>query len=935
MGSTPPMIVTALAWAAVVAAAVLPIWRRRRRDPDLRGGRASALLRARAPELVSAARTASELERAVPAGASPGIVAAQRDVVLAQLASHPPRAVIGRRALLVRENLLALLVILVAALVASQSTRVGAGLFALAHPGARTERAERVAVLAQLERVTVTPPTYLDEPPSERGATSRVTAPRGASVELTLRALASDVRDLELRFADGRTLPLALDARRRATLRFLASRSTTARIVGEHEGAPILDATTLVFDVEDDRAPTVHLTEPRADGEVDPGDLVVVVADAEDDHRLDRLEIVITTMDGAERRTPFLPSDALPAVANGLVPVLISELNAEPGDTIQIHAEARDLDDLDGPHVSRSPTRTIRLRGVTDRAAASLQTLEAIREAALGLLADRIDAPPPSEEASARARFETLAPKTRGLVASLAEVANGGLEGTVRSTDRGVYDALGRALAQRLDEERRLHGPRLQSLEARASADARAITTLEDTTITLSSLLLRARTDDAAAIARELDALRRQMTSLLAELRRARTPEAMRELTRTLARARQRLAELRARMARMGEGAPREFENVSEQDLEQTEQALARMETALASDDLDAAARALTGLEQEIDQLARALGQGQEAVTEERFGERERAIADVIDRLMSLEAEQRELATRTATTQRRVVDRAIEADAERARDAARGLAGQARRAIDALGATPRELSATDRDAWSEGRERLRDVEAALSSGDLGEARRMASEAEEALGALGRSLDLDAMMFPGHEGQLGARARSAREGERAARELERAIERAIPNLEQHLEASERASLTGDRERQASARRATSELAERLERLPMGGAGGEIATGLRQVSESMERAEERLSNVEPSEAARAQAEAAERLTEIRRRIEQEQQGGGGGGGSDASRSRESVVIPDASAFEAPMEQRRRVLDAMGDPAPRGYDESIRRYYEGLLR
>jgi hypothetical protein len=213
---------------------------------------------------------------------------------------------------------------------------------------------------------------------------------------------------------------------------------------------------------------------------------------------------------------------------------------------------------------------------------------------------------------------------------------------------------------------------------------------------------------------------------------------------------------------------------------------------------------------------------------------------------------------------------------------------------------------------------------------------MALEAEDILSGMGRALDLDAMMFPGHEGQVGQAARSARDAERAAANLERAIEQAIPDLASHLEASERAQLASDAQRQASAREATSELEHRLERLPMGPSGAEIAAGLHEVAGRMASAEGSLSAADAVTAAREQDAAAQRLTEIRRQIEQEQQNGGGGGGEgQADLSREAVVIPGAEAFQTPMEQRRRLLDAMGDPAPRGYDDAIRRYYEGLLR
>ncbi|MFN9809050.1 MAG: hypothetical protein ACK6CU_05370 [Deltaproteobacteria bacterium] len=941
LGATPPLAATVLAWLVVAAATAAPVWARRRRDPALGGGAAAHLLGDRAPALVSAARTARELEGSVPPGASRTLAAAQRAQVLAELIAHPPSRVVPMRSFVARANVATAVLALLALAALSASPPLRAGFFALTHPPLSGERQRRVAAAVHVEAVRVTPPDYLGEPTQELGPTTRIPAVRGAVVELEVQTLARGVTSLELRFADGRTLPVPpLSPEGRSALRFLASGSTTARFVVHRGDETLEDAATLALEVAEDRPPTVRLTEPEADLEVDPSDLVVLAADAEDDHRLGQLEIVITTMDGLETRHPFAPTEALPRAANGLVPVLVSELGAEPGDTLQVHAEARDLDDVSGPHITRSAARTLRLRSEADRADDALATLEALREEALTLLADRIETPVPDDGVQdlepATRRFDALAGATERLLDRLLDVANGALGETVRSTDEGVYQGLERSLSAALDRERRLYRPRLAPHEERAAADSGAIRELERAVLTLSSLLLRARADDAAAIARELESLRRQMASLLSELRRARTPEAMRELAATLARARQRVAELRARMARMGEGAPREFENLTEEDVERTEDALARMEEAVEGDDLDAAARALTGLVPEIDLLARALGQSQEAVAEERFGERERALADVIDRLMSLEAEQRELSARTSSAQRSAAERALGAEAERAQAAARQLVDDARRAADALGETPRGLSPSERDGWDTARARLRDAEVALGAGDLGEARRMALEASDVLSGMGRALDLDAMMFPGHDGQVGLAARSARDAERAARSLERAIEEAIPDLASHLEPAERAQLAADALRQASARQATSELEGRLERLPMGPSGAEIAAGLHEVAGRMENAEGRLAAADAASAAREQESAAQRLTEIRRQIEQEQQNGGGGGGDGSTDvSRETVVIPGAEAFQTPMEQRRRLLDAMGDPAPRGYDDAIRRYYEGLLR
>jgi hypothetical protein len=44
---------------------------------------------------------------------------------------------------------------------------------------------------------------------------------------------------------------------------------------------------------------------------------------------------------------------------------------------------------------------------------------------------------------------------------------------------------------------------------------------------------------------------------------------------------------------------------------------------------------------------------------------------------------------------------------------------------------------------------------------------------------------------------------------------------------------------------------------------------------------------------------------------------------------------VRIPDGSDFVGPAERRRRVLDAMRDDAPGGFEDAVRRYYEAILR
>src|SRR5690606_17351960 len=122
-------------------------------------------------------------------------------------------------------------------------------------------------------------------------------------------------------------------------------------------------------------------------------------------------------------------------------------------------------------------------------------------------------------------------------------------------------------------------------------ADAKLVALLEEGSLSLADVLARSRIADAAALARELESLRREMTSLLAELRRADSPEARRALMTALRRAEARLKDLSARIAAMGQDVPSDFVNTQDLPRQEGADALASLEAALDRDDLDAAER--------------------------------------------------------------------------------------------------------------------------------------------------------------------------------------------------------------------------------------------------------------------------------------------------------------------------------------------------------
>ncbi|MFW6085840.1 MAG: hypothetical protein ACODAG_01435, partial [Myxococcota bacterium] len=270
----------------------------------------------------------------------------------------------------------------------------------------------------------------------------------------------------------------------------------------------------------------------------------------------------------------------------------------------------------------------------------------------------------------------------------------------------------------------------------------------------------------------------------------------------------------------------------------------------------------------------------------------------------------------------------------------------ARGARRSLRDVPKErLGAAEDEARMRAEQRLRDSADALRSGDVGEARRMANEAVRDLEGLARDLELSALMFPGRDGRTGDAARSAGDAAREARGLRDAIEKAIPRMGDFLGSDARKRMRADAARQGEVGEAAERLSERFMQGPDGQPlSPEAAESMREVHDVMREAHEQLGEQDPVGATRAQEEAARKLGKLRDELENHQRssgGGGGGGGGDGGGGngqpdmRRKVRIPGSGDEGGPMALRRKLLDAMREGAPPQHQDTVRRYYEGLLK
>jgi hypothetical protein len=916
-----------IASAAFVTAAAIAL----RPIAALRGsGAASLLARARA-DLVSPARSAFELATAgAGGGSSSALIEAHAQRLRAELAGIAPASVVPWRWLRHPTALAGAAALVAGVLLVTVFERAAGGAWALMHPGGRDAEGIPIAAAFHDVRARLVFPGYLARASQSVGDPGLIEVPAGTTIELSGRTrIDATAAELEIGGA-----PMRMEREDgRWVARFLARGDTALALrVRGTDGDWIRDAVARSVHVLHDEAPRVALLVPAEDEVVEGDETVPIVYEASDDVGIAAIDLVVRGAGAREQRRRVGAPENGARELSGDDAVILAELGAQPGDRIEVWIEARDGDDVAGPNVGRSESRWLTVASAATRREAAIAELAELVDHAIAALGDRLERPPPPDEPSSRARLDALRASTDRLVFALDSHASHVRGGGRRNADSVLYSEASARLRRLLFEEAAAHGSPIAPLAARQRIDERAVAELEDDVLLLADLLTRARIEDAAEIARELEALRREIASLLAELRRADTPEA---------RAQQRLEDLMQRMSRLGTSVPEDFANTQEQ-AQQTADALTELREAIERGDLDAAQQQLTRLEQQIDALARALGSGEQSFAEERFGPRERALAEALDRLMGLEAEQRELARRTGELRGRAARRALETSGAESADAARRLARLPRAVREALAPIDAErLSTLERDAYDAVVQRLRDTEDALGTGDLGEASRMIETAEDQLHELARDLDLDSMMFPGHDGHTARAARAAEDARHRLAELHGDLDGVLPDLADHLAGGERGQMEGDAPRQRGARGASSELAESFDHgpdaMPL---SPDAATALREIARVMDDGTRGLERGDPAGAARAQEEAARRLTELRESVEQDMQrsaggGGGGDGGTSAPDFRRPVHIHDADEFAGPMELRRRLLDAMQESAPSGYEESVQRYYEGLLR
>ncbi len=930
LGPMTPLVWLCIGWGmvfgmttAAVAWSIQPLLK-------LRGHGALGLVAAEQPSLLSPLQSAYELqaERAF----SRELIVAQRVGLLRSLDASPVRKFIPWRWL--AQPALAITLLLAAvAWWSLDFDRAAAGRYAMLHTETGVIEGARTSHVVARTDAELLFPDYMERANEHAEDADRLIVPRGTAVEYTITPIGSAARVVvEL---PGRHVQ-ADRVGDQFVASFVADTNGPLEIYVESaRGERRVDHRARSIRVQLDEPPRVSIIAPEEDLVLEARQPILLQHNATDDYGVQELTLIIKLPNGEHlRRAILTPSEDSQRQLYGERVLRLEEFALAPADAVTLWLEAKDGNRVDGPGVGRSAVRTLTLASEITRRRDRIVELEKLLESLLATLAVRLEQPLPKGTQEARRRRAQAMTPHNGTMSLLAHVGD----------HRGP-----RTIPLLLDMKKRLerHHKREATVYRRGSQpsirnrfDRLIVEELEKDILVVADLISEARLHDAAEIALEMQQLRREIASLIGELRRGQTPELQRALMAALDRAERRMEALRQQLREAMRYVPGEFVNRQAQQATKSTDALRSVREALASGDLDAAEAALARLDQTIEAMARALAQSEESLVETRFGPRERALMKATDTIRDLEVEQKRMADKARRVGEKAVDRVAGGQESLASEIRGELEKIADEVLELLGGVNEDaLGPYESSLQGRAGERLSDFQKALESGDLGEALSMAKRLAQAANELAKDLELSAMMFRGRGGQTADAAAQARQAAARAQDLRDAAQGAVPDITGALTEGERQQLEKQASKQAKAQQAAHELARRL-REEVGGVpvSEEAAEQLESIERPMQRAARSLEEGDPLEANKQQEAAADQLRRLRQHLESQQRNSGGDGGKDrgkGTRAKERVDIPTGRSKADELAWRRRVLDAMNGTPPEGYQQAVDDYYERLLR
>ncbi len=202
--------------------------------------------------------------------------------------------------------------------------------------------------------LSYTYPSFANMAPRTESDGGDIYAPEGSQVtfRVTPKTTTAPIDSAAIVLRNGQEVPLAPDGAQFVGT-FVVADDTAYRIrLRDADGLENADDPEYFVRRLDDRPPDVRIIRPAGDKRVTPLEEVTIEARADDDHGLDRLELVVGVRGSREKAVPLGSGGGLSIT--GRHTVYLEDLDVNPGDFVSFYARARDVGRGKRPTESRS-----------------------------------------------------------------------------------------------------------------------------------------------------------------------------------------------------------------------------------------------------------------------------------------------------------------------------------------------------------------------------------------------------------------------------------------------------------------------------------------------------------------------------------------------------------------------------------------------------
>tara|TARA_B100001093_G_scaffold505636_1_gene563291 strand:- start:1408 stop:4248 length:2841 start_codon:yes stop_codon:yes gene_type:complete len=708
--------------------------------------------------------------------------------------------------------------------------------------------------------------------------------------------------------------------------------------------------------IKPDKPPHIELITPRTDLELEKISAVPIEFSARDDFGISRIAVRLALANDEDNITRVEQDGHSGKIAKGADEIDLNIMDAQPGDRIALSVEVYDNRTIDGPQLSVSETRYITVRSPEFEHYKITEALNALLEQLLDALASRLEMDYDAVDGSRLAgKIDVLSNQTSRVLERLASIIDR-MEKDPMSAEQAIAGLKSRhqvasqaqlAESSELSKEKaRTQTGTIGDVGVFKALNEGVVSPLEQLIIYVESVVAQQGLADIAAMTEEIKAAKVRLKDLMTAYKKKPSDALKARIMRNIRRLKDRMRALQKRMASLRKKLPDEFLNIDgmksgevSQGLSDTRKQLDNLEKMMAENRLDDALKALDEMSETLDQLSSALDQDLQELHEQTNPALQKALSELMDQTRDLMKQQEELNEETEAQSRReqeqqadIFNKLLNEQIDELLRKAANLKKNAEKLQSGPLPTFAEESAADVN------ERVDELIQALKNKRLEAALRSARDALSPLYTVKRYARF---RNPSSKDV----SNSANQAIEQDQDIIDQLDTLMKQAQKQMQAAKQQSQTSStREKQDQLRQAARQLQQKMESQQgqITGLKGEPMQSMDSAQKSMQRASQSLQKGQPGHAVPSQSEAVSQLKKLMNGLKQAskpQQGGKDGqkgqrdGGRDTKRDK--VRIPGADEHDAPAEFRQELMDAMKDKAPNDFKESVKRYYESLVK